>query len=232
MDGSQQGSRAETWDRAADSYDSERSDDTVYVDCLEVTRRSIEMLSPARLLDVGCGTGLTTLSVCRPGRFVAAADYSFHSLELLRTKSRTPAVMQADVCALPFPPNAFDVVLCANTLQHLGPERHPAAIAALRRLVRPDGALVVSVHHYSKAKQRAGWIKQGRPGQAGIDYIFRFSAGELQALLPTATIAAMGIAEWPRLPRVLQRWLPLTPAGSRLAHAGLGHMLIAVDRIR
>ena len=223
-------STSDTWDRAAASYDTEREQDAVYQACVAAVARAVQDRNPRRLLDVGCGTGLTTLPLCRAGRTVVAVDFSLASLAVLRNKTAAPPVLQADVRALPFLAETFDVVLCANTLQHLRPDQQVLAVHDLERLVAPGGALVVSVHHYSKAKQRAGWIKEGRPGQPGIDYIYRFAAGDLRRILPEAHITAIGFGEWPWLPAAAQKELSHSVAGPYLAKQGYGHMLLAVQQ--
>lgn len=222
---------AAAWDRAASSYDADRAHDLVYQACLATTCGLVERLRPIRLIDVGCGTGLTTIPLQRSGRTVVAVDYSRESLCLLRAKARAIPAVQADLRALPFLTASFDVVLCSNTLQHLAPAAHREAIGELRRLVAPGGHLVVTVHHYSAFKRRAGWIKEGRPGQPGIDYIYRFTADDLAELLPGASIVAMGFQEWSRLPVTVQQWLGRGPFGAWLARRGYGHMLAAVQPV-
>ncbi len=223
------GSSLETWDRIADAYDAARAHDRVYQTCLATTTRAIEALKPRRLMDAGCGTGLATLPLCVRGRTVAAVDHSSASLTVLRGKSGAAQAFQADVRALPFLSGTFDVVLCANTLQHLAPAQQLLAVNELQRLVARGGSLVVMVHHFSEVKRRAGWIKEGRPGQPGIDYIFRFTVDDLARLLPGARIAAMGLGEWPWLPSRLQELLSESFVGPSLAKNGYGHMLLAVQ---
>lgn len=93
-----------------------------------------------------------------------------------------------------------------------------------------QGTVSVSAHHFSVDKQKAGWIKEGKPGQAGIDYIFRFSCAELEALLPGAIVRAVGYYGLARLPLIGRRlqdvWTKLF-AGIA-GRWGYGHMLNAV----
>jgi SAM-dependent methyltransferase len=224
------GSAPSTWDHVSCSYDAERAHDLIYQVCLAATARVVDALKPRRLLDAGCGTGLTTLPLCVGQRSIAAVDYSLASLTVLRGKKGAPPAVQADLRQLPFRSNSFDVVMCANALQHLHPAQQRLAVLELQRVVVPDGFLVVTVHHLSNAKRRAGWVKEGRPGQPGIDYIFRFSYDDLKRLLPGARISAMGIDEWPRLPFSVQRRLPGTVVGSFLGKRHYGHMLLAIQQ--
>jgi SAM-dependent methyltransferase len=214
-------SNRRTWDDAAATYDKSRENDPIYVACMY---RVVESLRPyGRVLDAGCGTGLVT-RLLTDATEVHAVDYSPESLAIL---ARNPGALQslrvqeADIRNLSFPDATFDCVLCANTLQHLTESDQRLAASELLRVLKPGGRYAISVHHYSVEKQRAGWIKEGKPGQAGIDYIFRFSRDELQALFPRARIRSVGF-QGP----YLAAWA-YGLFGTLAAKRGLGHMLIA-----
>jgi ubiquinone/menaquinone biosynthesis C-methylase UbiE len=183
-------------------------------------------------LDAGCGTGLTTIPLIHHFRLTLGLDYSIVSLQCLASK---PAGIGLDlVCSdlkmLPFADETFDAVLCANTLQHLPPGRPQSSAAGeLIRVAKPGAPIVISVHHYSREKKRLGWIKEGKPGQAGIDYIFRFTRDELELLFPSARITAMGFKELARVPKIARHLQNLYSGyfGKFAARAGDGHMLLA-----
>jgi ubiquinone/menaquinone biosynthesis C-methylase UbiE len=214
-------SNKQTWDDAAASYDSSRQDDPIYAACM---RSVVACLRPyGRVLDAGCGTGLVT-RLLTDATEVLAVDYSPESLAILARKPgalRSLQVQEADLRGLPFPDGSFDCVLCANTLQHLTESDQRLAARELLRVLKPGGRYALSVHHYSVEKQRAGWIKEGKPGQAGIDYIFRFSRDELQSLFPGARIRSVGFQG----NRVVASVYGLF--GALAAKSGRGHMLIA-----
>jgi SAM-dependent methyltransferase len=225
------GSDKSVWDAAASSYDAERAADPVYHSCMD---RALALLAAtsARCLDAGCGTGLATGGCLSRSRLVVAMDFSASSLALLRARFAGLPVLalQGDVTALPFADGAFDQVICANTLQHIrhgGPQAR--AIDELRRVTARGGRVVVSVHHFSRQKRQAGWIKEGKPGQPGIDYIFRFTRGDLRALLGDAHVCAAGFYSLNRLRATVgvQNWMS-SLFGGLAARLGLGHMLIAV----
>ncbi len=97
------------------------------------------------VLDAGCGTGyglailaeagaseLTGVDI-DPGAVAAAQD---------RAAERGATVAQGDLQALELPDDSFDVAVCFETIEHLAsPEQ---GLAELRRVVRPDGILIVS----------------------------------------------------------------------------------------
>jgi SAM-dependent methyltransferase len=88
------------------------------------------------VLDAGCGNGayLTGLRERRHGGPVVGVDLS---PGMLRSVTVPVPLLVGDVQALPFPGDAFDVVLAPHVLHHV-PDRGRAA-AELRRVLRPGG---------------------------------------------------------------------------------------------
>lgn len=222
MDGlMRHGSSAESWDALAEGYEADSyHGDHVQTACI---RQAVADLRPAgTVLECGCGTGLATRYLLGAER-VYALDYSGQMLEQLTRKFHPGQVMvtQGDLRQLPYPDAVFDCVLAANVLQHLAPGDQPQAAAEIIRVLKPGGRFSVSVHHYSLDKQRRGWKKEGKPGQPGIDYIFRFTRAELAALFPRARIRAIGFYGRPA-----QMMITKT-AGHILARLGHGYMISA-----
>ena len=227
-------SAPEVWDQAARAYDDERARDPVYLSCVNEVVRHLGAQRVPWCLDAGCGTGMTTLLCAQQADGVVAVDYSYESLAVLRRKAAGLPILlvQADIKKLPFRDGIFDRAVCANTLQHLRQGvAQQQAVEELRRVTSQDGRIAVSVHHYSRAKRRAKWVKEGKPGQQGIDYIFRFSRRELAALTG-GRVSAVGfyeLAAFHRLSTGLQS-LFFRLFGGLVALAGEGHMLIASIR--
>ena len=215
-----------TWDALAADYDAERQTDPVYHACVQ---QAVADLGPAgAVLECGCGTGLATRYLLEAQHIstLHAVDFSEGMLEEVRRKFPTDQLKtrQADLRQLPFPDEAFDCVLSANVLQHLSRDDQFVAAGEILRVLRPGGRFSVSVHHYSTDKQLRGWEKQGKPGQPGIDYIFRYTRAELAELFPSARIRAIGFYGWPA------QMLVTRAAGHVLARLGRGHMISAHGR--
>jgi SAM-dependent methyltransferase len=187
-------------------------------------------------LDAGCGTGLPTEGLSSRCGLVVALDYSLASLRALQAKELSNVLLvQGDLGALPFKDGVFDAALCANALQHLKPDgAQQRAVMEISRALRPGGTMSVSVHHFSRGKRAAGWIKEGKPGQPGIGYIFRFTRRDLRELIPGASTRAVGYYGLIRLPWVGARVQDLVARllGRIAARLGHGHMLVAVARKR
>jgi len=136
------------WDRHAGNYD--RS-------MLLLGRplpRMVELASSAvdgasRVLEVAAGTGLVTESLARSAQEVVATDYSTAMVSTLEARVRAAGLRnvrceQADLYDLRFEPRSFDAVVAANVL-HLVLDL-PAALAALRHMLRPGGRLIVPTY--------------------------------------------------------------------------------------
>jgi SAM-dependent methyltransferase len=101
---------------------------------------------PGRALDIGCGLGDTAEDLARRGFAVVAFDVAPSAIEHARRRFPNSRVdyRVADLLALPRElEGAFDLVIECYTLQVLPPEARARAIAALRRTLRPGGALLV-----------------------------------------------------------------------------------------
>jgi ubiquinone/menaquinone biosynthesis C-methylase UbiE len=98
-------------------------------------------------VDAGCGTGWYAAGLRRacaadlPGLQVLGVDLSIGMLGKARAAGASP-VLQADAACLPFPDGSVDVIATRGVLHHL-PDV-PAALAEWRRVLRPDGAVVIS----------------------------------------------------------------------------------------
>ncbi|MBB5873837.1 ubiquinone/menaquinone biosynthesis C-methylase UbiE [Allocatelliglobosispora scoriae] len=106
------------------------------------------------LLDVGCGPGTITLDLAAlvaPGR-VTAAEVTEEALALTRAEAAKHGVETvdfavADVHALDFPDDTFDVVHAHQVLQHVAdPVR---ALREMRRVVKPGGIVAARDSDYA-----------------------------------------------------------------------------------
>ncbi len=99
--------------------------------------------SEDRVLELGAGSGLHTLSLVKSGAHVTATDISAHSLELLSQRMKAAGenveTQVADMEALPFADDSFDVVACAGSLSYGSPVLVDSEI---RRVLRAGGLFI------------------------------------------------------------------------------------------
>jgi len=96
-----------------------------------------------RVLDVGCGTGSTTLALARRGAQCVGIDPSLPMLAAARSRMAREGMaadfLPADAQTYPFAPGAFDAVVSRFGLMFFADP--VAGFANLRRATRPDGRL-------------------------------------------------------------------------------------------
>lgn len=104
------------------------------------------------VLDAGCGSGdfLPWLAeLVGPDGRVSAVDLAEENVKAATEGLRNwrpvcPVdIRQGDLLGLPFADASFDVAWCANTVQYLDDDTLAAALAELRRVVRPGGVIAV-----------------------------------------------------------------------------------------
>ena len=96
-----------------------------------------------RLLDVGCGSGLTLVLAARRGVIPAGLDISPGLLGIARERLPGADLREGDMEFLPFGDAAFDAVTGVNAFQFAGDPRRALREAA--RVTRPGGRVVASL---------------------------------------------------------------------------------------
>jgi len=129
---------AAVFDALAEAYGTYRLGyaDEVY----EVLAESGGILPGARVVDVGCGTGLVSAELVRRGCAVTGVDAS--SAMLVRARAREPRAtfLLARAESLPFPDAAFDAATSAQAFHWFD---QPRVLAELARVVRPGGIVAI-----------------------------------------------------------------------------------------
>ena len=138
------GKARRSFDQAAAGYDA------VAVLQHEIGRRVLERLSfmrvsPQRVVDLGCGTGLTTDALLKlyPKSQLVALDFSMGMLQQTRRRGRwlrRPRCLCADLDALPLASASCDLVFANAALQW---SSDPASVFRdIQRVLRPGGLVI------------------------------------------------------------------------------------------
>ncbi len=152
---------------------------------------------PARIVDIGGGTGGFAVPLAELGHRVQVVDPSPDALASLDRRARESGVadrvtgVQGDLDDLGDHVDEADVVLCHGVLEVV--DDPAAALATIGGVLRPGGVLSLLVaqrHAAVVTRAMAGHFEQARAlldgsppgGRAGR----RFTAGELADLLPAA----------------------------------------------
>jgi SAM-dependent methyltransferase len=165
---------------------------------LDAVRRALaEGASRPRILDAGCGGGAVLAELALLGPAVGL-EPSPASRE--RALARGVAeVVDGDLARLPFADREFDLVTALDVLEHLDDDR--GALAELRRVVRPGGALVVTVPAHPRLWSSHDELNHHRR---------RYTSGTLRA------VAAGGGWEVDRLTHFNSLLLPVAAVARRL----------------
>lgn len=101
-------------------------------------------------LDAGAGSGLAGDALRALGARVVAADQEF---DMARYGAQSGPAVTADVTALPFRRDVFDIVVAAFVVNHLSDP--VAGLRELRRVTRPGGAVLASTFSADRATAKA-----------------------------------------------------------------------------
>jgi malonyl-CoA O-methyltransferase len=151
-----------SFDRAAVNYDAhavlQHEVGQRLLDRLEYLRRE-----PARILDLGCGTGIAShaLKTRYPGAMVAGVDWSRGMLRRFSDRpfeDERPLPVCGDMQALPLAPRSFDIVF-SNLAMQWSPDPR-VTFAEVRRILRPGGMfLFTTFGPDTLCELRAAWAR-------------------------------------------------------------------------
>jgi FAD/FMN-containing dehydrogenase/SAM-dependent methyltransferase len=151
-----------------------------------------------RLLDVGCGSGLTLVLAQQRGAVPAGLDISPGLLQVARDRLPDADLREGDLEFLPFGDAAFDAVTGINAFQFAGDPRQALREAA--RVTRPGGRVVASL--FAAPERSQGTMVHEvmsaliPPEQAGDHAPYALSApGNLEAALADAGLSVTGDGE-------------------------------------
>lgn len=177
------------WDRVAPLYDA--FENTVNRASYEGTALAVaQMIGPGdEVLECACGTGAISAAIAPACARLVATDYSDGMLAQARkklAKRSNVTVEQADITALPYADDSFDVAVAGNVI-HLLPDPEQA-LRELARVVRPGGTIILPTY-IEPLKRKQGMIP-ALLARFGVGFVRRFTQASYRAF-----VEGMGYAE-------------------------------------
>jgi SAM-dependent methyltransferase len=153
----------------------------------------LELRPDDDLLEVGCGSAMLLVEHASHVRHVAGLDASEVQVRMARKRlaeriaAGTAEIVLGDAVALPWEDGRFSVVGSLNCLKFV-PDP-PKALREMRRVLRPDGRLVLTID-----KQSDKW---GRSGEVDAMGQWQWSEEDVRRMLEEAGFADVSVADMP-----------------------------------
>lgn len=124
-----------------------------------------------RILDAGCGTG-AAMSYLKPYGCVTGFDFAAEALKFCRLRGHQ-RLAQASVMRLPFPDNAFDLIVSFDVICELGVD-DMTALREFQRVLKPGGRVLLRLPAYR-------WLRGKHDAAVYVSH--RYHRRELKAKL-------------------------------------------------
>jgi ubiquinone/menaquinone biosynthesis C-methylase UbiE len=98
-----------------------------------------ELPERARLLDLGCGSGIPSTKVLAERFEVVGVDFSIAQIERARTNVPNATFIAGDLTEVEFPDGSFEAVTAFFSLDHVPREEHAGLFARVARWLVPGG---------------------------------------------------------------------------------------------
>jgi SAM-dependent methyltransferase len=165
------------------------------------------------VVDLGCGPAQVGQFLIGRGRQVIGIDFAPAMLAAAAKLVPQAGLVAADLLALPLRDASCAAVVASYCLHHLPKAWLPATLSGIRRVLRPDGVLVIVTHGGSSEELL------DRPG--GPIVLSRYSPDELTDVLAATGFAPELVRTRPprtgeysaEKVRISARRLPATPGG-------------------
>ncbi|MGD2056443.1 MAG: class I SAM-dependent methyltransferase [Gammaproteobacteria bacterium] len=113
----------------------------------------------ARVLDVGCGTGVHLDLYRKAGCKPYGIDASAAMLDVARERLGERADLRlGDATRMPYTEASFDLILCMLVLHEMEQEMRLAVLAEMQRVLAPGGRILLIDYHAGPARPLKGWL--------------------------------------------------------------------------
>lgn len=107
----------------------------------KATRDAVAAQEGEKVLDIGAGTGTSSVEYLKDGAQVVASDFSAGMIQEGRKRYPQLTFVEADAMNLPFEDNTFDVVTISVALRNV--QDTAKALSEMLRVAKPGGRLVI-----------------------------------------------------------------------------------------
>lgn len=115
----------------------------IYNDKIKIVSRLLS-LGSGNLLDIGFGNGIIESKLDKNNYRVFGIDISQKSTNYIN-KFNLGIFKVGSILKIPFESNYFDYVLVLDVLEHISPQNTFKALSEVRRVLKKDGNLVISI---------------------------------------------------------------------------------------
>lgn len=140
-----------------------------------------------RVLDYGSGRGHLLNHLLAAGLDCYGIDFSKESIEMLNEKFREyPNWKQATVISnltIPYPDDFFDVISCIEVLEHLPNKFLSAALAELKRILKPEGLILITTPFEENLAQNMIYCPFCKSEFHRMQHFRSFTIGDMESLL-------------------------------------------------
>lgn len=149
------------------------------------------------VLDAACGEGYGSAWLARRARSVTGLDLDQPTIAAARAKYVAPGLRfeAGSVAAMPFADASFDSVVSFETLEHLAEQK--AMLAEIRRVLRPDGVLIISTPNKVEYSERRDFQNEYHVRELREDEFRALLAGQFGAQRWYGQRLVFNSALWP-----------------------------------
>ena len=103
----------------------------------------------SKILDLGCGTGRTTVVLAKRVHNVIGLDIAFYMVQCTKDQHLTIPYLVGDACHIGSKENQFDVVIFSHAgIDEIYPyEKRLSAIREIKRVLKPGGLFIFGSHN-------------------------------------------------------------------------------------
>jgi 2-polyprenyl-3-methyl-5-hydroxy-6-metoxy-1,4-benzoquinol methylase len=154
-----------------------------------------------RALDVGCGSGVIAHFLAEQGADVDAVDISGEAIRFARTQFAREGLRfhLGAVSQLSLPDATFGLVVCMEVIEHLPLGQVMDLLGVLRRLLRPEGTLLVTTPNCRSLWPAIEWLMdlfRLSPPMRGQQHVTGFTAERLERVLRAAGLGVRRIGRF------------------------------------